>query len=325
MEDKNKILEIFYRIKGRGSKNTLEQYQRNLDTFFNFLDKNYEVDYLNIKAYMLIDFEDYINKNKFQDKRYKTEHLIELSTETKYSLLKSVSGLYSWLYENDYITKDLAKGIDLKKYKSKEKKNIYLKQDEYTLLIDYLKSDYVFPNKRGEDLLKPRDLAIYSTMLKHGNRVYELMSLTFDDIQGDKIHIKAENRKNKCELTNRIDTQLGEILNDYLSVRKSKNINSDLVFTSKNGNQLTRSNINGALKKRIHEANKWAEIIGDSRRIDENKPISSHKLRHTCATSLNANNNSIQTIASILGQKTISIARDIYTHVDNMSVELNQL
>ena len=65
MEDKNKILEIFYRIKGRGSKNTLEQYQRNLKFFFNFLDKNYGVDYLNIKAYMLIVFEDYIIKNKF--------------------------------------------------------------------------------------------------------------------------------------------------------------------------------------------------------------------------------------------------------------------
>ena len=325
MKDKNNILKIFYRIKGRGSQNTLEQYQRNLNTFFNFLDDNYGVDYLNVKAYMLIDYEDYINKNKFQDRRYKEEHLIELSMETKYSLMKSVSGLYSWLFLNDYITKDLSKEIDLKKYKTKEKKSVFLKQEEYSLLIDYLKNDYVFPNKRGEDLLKPRDLAIYSTMLKHGNRVYELMSLTFDDIQGDKIHIKAENRKNKCELTNRIETQLKEILNDYLAVRKSKNINSDLVFTSKNGNQLTRSNINGALKKRINEANKWAEITGDSRRIDESKPISSHKLRHTCATSLNANNNSIQTIASILGQKTITITRDTYTHVDNMSVELNQL
>lgn len=319
------VLRIFYRIKGRGSKNTLEQYQRNLNFFFNFLDENYGVNYLDVKAYMLIDFEDYISKNKFQDKRYKTEHLIELSMETKYSLMKSVSGLYSWLFLNDYITKDLAKEIDLKKYKSKEHKDIYLKQEEYSLLLDYLRSDFVFSNKRGESFNKLRDLALYSILLKHGNRVYEMMSLKFEDIKEDRITIKAENRKNKTELTNRIDNQLEGVLKDYLVVRRSRNIDSDLVFTSVNGGKLSRSNINGTLKKRIHEANKWAEIIGDNRRIDESKPISSHKLRHTCATVLNEHNNSIQTIASILGQKTVSIARDIYTHVDNMNVKLNQL
>lgn len=323
MEDK--ILEIFYRIKGRGSKNTFEQYQRNLNFFFDFLDENYGVNYLEIKAYMLIDFEDYISKNKFQDRRYKTEHLIEFSMETQYSIMKSVSGLYSWLFLNDYITKDLAKEIDLKKYKSKEHKDVYLKQEEYSLLLDYLRSDFIFKNKRGEFFNKPRDLALYSILLKHGNRVYEMMSLKFEDIKEDRITIKAENRKNKTELTNRIDNQLEEVLKDYLVVRRSRNIDSDLVFTSVNGGKLSRSNINDGLKKRIKEANKWAEITGDKRRIDESKIISSHRLRHTCATNLNKNNISIQTIASVLGQKTYSIARDIYTHVDNMDVPLVQL
>lgn len=323
MED---VLNIFYRIKGRGSRNTLEQYQRNLDFFFDFLDKTYGVNYLDVKAYMLMDFEDYINKNKFQDRRYKTEHLIELSMETKYSLMKSVSGLYTWLYENDYITKDLAKGIDLKKFKNKEHHDIYMTKDEVGLLMDYMRSDFEIPHKRCEEFNKIRDRFMFLLILKLGNRIGEVTSLTFEglDLINNTITIKGENRKNKQTLVNKLDIQLKKLYNEYMEAREKRGIVSDLVFTTQNGNQLYRSNCNSTLKKRLHEANIYAEYTNDDRRIDENKGLTIHKLRHTCATMLSASNVSLISIAGVLGQRQVSITRN-YTHTNNMDVDLVEL
>lgn len=329
MEDKNKILEIFYRIKGRGSKNTLEQYQRNLKFFFNFLDKNYGVDYLNIKAYMLIDFEDYISKNKFQDRRYKEEHLIEFSMETQYSLMKSVSGLYSWLYENDYITKDLAKGIDLKKYKSKEHKDIYLNQESMSLLIKYLNDDsFIVKGNRCEEFNKARDLFAYALLGKLGNRSAELQTLTFNDLDlpNSKITIKAENRKNKTKLVNKLDGQLKEFYDKYIDVREKRGITSELVYTSQNGNKLYRSNINNNLRKRLREANLYAEYIGSDIRINNIDEITTHKLRHSASYNMLKHGLSYPQIASVLGQKqVVKVTQNIYGHIDNMELPTVQL
>ena len=329
MEDKNKILEIFYRIKGRGSKNTLEQYQRNLKFFFDFLDKNYGVNYLEVKAYMLIDFEDYISKNKFQDRRYKEEHLIEFSMETQYSLMKSVSGLYSWLYENDYITKDLAKGIDLKKFKSKEHHDIYLNRESVKLLIQYLNDDsFKIKRNRCEDFNKSRDLFAYALLTKYGNRIGELQTLTFSDLDllNNKITIKAENRKNKTQLINKLDGQIKEFYNKYMLERKKRGITSDLIYTSQNGKPLYRSNINNGLRKRLKESNIYAESIGSNTRIENIDDMTIHKLRHTSAYLMIGNGVPIEQVASVLGQKqVISVTKSIYGHTNNMEIDTVQL
>lgn len=324
MEDK--ILEIFYRIKGRGSKNTFEQYQRNLKFFFDFLDENYGVNYLEVKAYMLIDFEDYISKNKFQDRRYKEEHLIEFSMETQYSLMKSVSGLYSWLYENDYITKDLAKGIDLKKFKSKEHHDIYMTKDEVELLMNYMRSDMQVGNARCIAFNKARDRFMFALILKLGNRIGEVTSLTFDKLDFEKgvITIDGKNRKNKQTLINQFDSQLQELYREYMVERDKRGICNELVFTTQNGKQLYRSNCNDILKKRIHEANVYANMKNDNRRIDENKGLTIHKLRHTASSLLISSGQGLEVVASILGQRTLNITKR-YVHVDNMNVKLNQL
>lgn len=326
MED---VLNIFYRIKGRGSQNTLEQYQRNLDFFFDFLDKTYGVNYLDVKAYMLMDFEDYINKNKFQDRRYKTEHLIELSMETKYSLMKSVSGLYTWLYENDYITKDLAKGIDLKKFKNKEHHDIYLNRESVKLLIQYLDDDdFKIKGNRCEDFNKARDLFAFGLLTKYGNRIGELQTLTFSDLDllNSKITIKAENRKNRVKLVNKLDEQIKIFYNKYMSEREKRGITSDLVYTSQNGNPLYRSNINNGLRKRLRESNIYAENIGSNVRIENIEDMTIHKLRHTSAYLMIGNGVPLQQVASVLGQKqVIAVTRDIYGHTNNMEVDTVQL
>ena len=326
MED---VLNIFYRIKGRGSQNTLEQYQRNLDFFFDFLDKTYGVNYLDVKAYMLMDFEDYINKNKFQDRRYKTEHLIELSMETKYSLMKSVSGLYTWLYENDYITKDLAKGIDLKKFKNKEHHDIYLNRESVKLLIQYLDDDdFKIKGNRCEDFNKARDLFAFGLLTKYGNRIGELQTLTFSDLDllNSKITIKAENRKNRVKLVNKLDEQIKIFYNKYMSEREKRGITSDLVYTSQNGKPLYRSNINNGLRKRLRESNIYAENIGSNVRIENIEDMTIHKLRHTSAYLMLGNGVSIEQVASVLGQKqVISVTKNIYGHTNNMEIDTIQL
>lgn len=323
-----KALRIFYRIKCKNS-NTLDQYQRYIGEFLTYLKNNYKVkEPEDIKQYMVIEYISSLDE-KVQDKRYKEEKLIELSNNTKYTKLKVVSSLLTFLFENEFMSKNLSKAIDLKKYKEKEHKDIYLKQEECSLLFDYLQSGYVFKGKRNETFNRARDTLLYSIMLKHGNRVTELLTLREKDVDllNNKIMIEGKNRKNGEDLTNKVDKQMFEYYNKYKAVKDTMNFNTDLVFTSANGSKLFRSNINNNLRKRIEEANKWAKITGDNRRIDTEKVMlmSAHKMRHSCASLLNSQNNSLQTIASILGQKTVKITRDVYTHTDNMDVDLIQL
>ena len=320
-----KTLRIFYRIKCKNS-NTLDQYQRFVGEFLEFLKVNYNVEEPeDIKQYMVIEYISSLDE-KVQDKRYKKEKLIELSQNTKYTKLKVVSSLLTFLYENEFINKDLAKTIDLSKHKEKERHDIYMTKDEVSLLMDYMRSDIQVGNARCIAFNKARDRFMFALILKLGNRIGEVTSLTFKglDFEEGTITIDGKNRKYKQSLVNQFDSQLQELYRGYMVDRDKRGICNELVFTTQNGKQLYRSNCNDILKKRIHEANVYANMKNDSRKIDESKGLTIHKLRHTCGSLLNSSNQSLETIASVLGQKTLKVTK-MYTHVDNMSVPLVQL
>ena len=320
-----KALRIFYRVKCKKS-NTSDQYHRYVEEFLHFLKDNYEVkEPEDIKQYMILEYIDSLN-NKVQDKRYKEEKLIELSQNTKYTKLKVVSSFLTFLYENEFITKNLAKAIDLSKHKDRTHHDIYMTKDEVKVLMDYMKSDIQIGNARCISFNKARDRFMFALILKVGNRIGEVTSLTFKGLDFEKgtITIDGSNRKNGETLVNQFDTQLQELYKDYMTERQKRGIESDLVFTTQNGSKLYRSNCNNILKKRISEANKYSKIYGNGNTIDENKGLTIHKLRHTCSSLLSSQNQSLETIASILGQKTLNVTKK-YVHVDNLSVPIVQL
>lgn len=320
-----KALRIFYRVKCKKS-NTSDQYHRYVEEFLHFLKDNYEVkEPEDIKQYMILEYIDSLN-NKVQDKRHKDEKLIELSQNTKYTKLKTVSSFLTFLYENEFIPKNISKAINLKQFKPKKSHDIYMTKDEVKVLMDYMKSDIQIGSARCVGFNKARDRFMFALILKVGNRIGELTSLTFEglNLEQGTITIDGSNRKNGETLVNQFDTQLQELYKDYMTERQKRGIESELVFTTQNGKQLYRSNCNNILKKRISEANKYSKIYGNGNTINENKGLTIHKLRHTCSSLLSSQNQSLETIASILGQKTLNVTKK-YVHVDNLSVPIVQL
>lgn len=325
MED---VLNIFFRVKCK-NLNTLDQYQRFINEFLDYVKCQYKVkEFSDVKQFMVSEYIDYLN-GQFEDKRYKTKKLIYLSDESKYARLKAISSLFTWLYKNDFISKNISEIINLKEFKSKEHHNIYLNRESVKLLIQYLKDDdFKIKGNRCEDFNKARDLFAFGLLTKYGNRIGELQTLTFSDLDllNNKIIIKAENRKNKTQLVNKLDEQIKEFYNKYMLERKKRGITSDLVYTSQNGKPLYRSNINNGLRKRLKESNIYAENIGSNVRIENIEDMTIHKLRHTSAYLMIGNGVPLQQVASVLGQKqVIAVTRDIYGHTNNMEVDTVQL
>lgn len=324
------VLNIFYRVKCKNSKNTLDQYQRFIGEFLDYIKTTYGIEdaFNNIKQFMVQEYITYLD-GEFQDKRCKEVKMIHLSNESKYARIKVVSSLFTWLYKNDFIKKNVSEVINLKQFKSKEHHDIYLNRESVKLLIQYLKDDdFKIKGNRCEDFNKARDLFAFGLLTKYGNRIGELQTLTFSDLDllNNKIIIKAENRKNKTQLVNKLDEQIKEFYNKYMLERKKRGITSDLVYTSQNGKPLYRSNINNGLRKRLKESNIYAENIGSNVRIENIEDMTIHKLRHTSAYLMIGNGVPLQQVASVLGQKqVIAVTRDIYGHTNNMEVDTVQL
>lgn len=324
------ILNIFYRVKCKNSKNTLDQYQRFIGEFLDYIKITYgiEDDFNNIKQFMVQEYITYLD-GEFQDKRYKETKMIHLSNESKYARIKVVSSLFTWLYKNDFIKKNVSEVINLKQFKSKEHHDIYLNQESMSLLIQYLNDDsFIVKGNRCEEFNKARDLFAYALLGKLGNRSAELQTLTFNDLDlpNSKITIKAENRKNKTKLVNKLDGQLKEFYDKYMDAREKRGITSELVYTSQNGNKLYRSNINNNLRKRLREANLYAEYIGSDVRINNINDITTHKLRHSASYNMLKHGLSYPQIASVLGQKqVVKVTQNIYGHINNMELPTVQL
>ena len=115
-----------------------------------------------------------------------------------------------------------------------------------------------------------------------------------------------------------INSQAEQLLLEYKRISYHTK-NNDYVLTTKNGNHIDVSSINTALRRIQKNAN-----ITD-------KNISSHVLRHTCASLLFKNNIKVEIIAKILGHSPevcrkiyIGLAQeDIQTSIDTIDIDIN--
>lgn len=158
------------------------------------------------------------------------------------------------------------------------------------------------------DLTKPegdRNRAIIETLYGCGLRVSELTDLKLSDLFFEEGFIKVTGKGNKqrfvpiSEYTQKVINFYKNYKRNELAIQKSF---EDILFLNRRGKQLTRAMV--------------FTIIKDlAKKINLQKNISPHTLRHSFATHLLENGADLRSIQLMLGHESITTT-EIYVHLD---------
>lgn len=252
-----------------------DSYRRKLDLYFRWIAKNKKK----------IE-----NADRSDVLQYKAEISERLRENTVDAYIKAIKSFYGYCEEKKYCH-NIAAGI-------KSSRRVYyhakdpLTEDQASSLLESISTG----DEKGL-----RDKLIVSLMLFYGLRSCEVERLTVVDVSEDRIiRIQRKGRRDKSEI--RISQDVYDLMGDYLSCR---NVDlNDYVFkplSTRKGIMLRRQDISKIVKGRM-------------RAIGINSPkLTSHSLRHTCASLMILNDVSLEVVRDVLGHTSTNTTR-IYTN-----------
>ena len=271
----------YIKLEKKLSKNTIENYRLDLESYKLFLFKK-KIDDPNKITLELIN--EYLNK-------LSKDGLNPRSIRRHVTTIKE---FHKYLVKVKKVKTDVSLNIDSIKITKKLPVIISHEDMEHILDIDL------------NNAFKYRDKAMLELMYGSGLRVSELVNLTIYniDLENDIILVEGKGSKERIVPLNKYSKE--SVIN-YLEVRpsliKKQNKTEDKLFLNNHGKCLTRHGFNYILKNILKDNN-----------ISNN--ITPHSLRHTFATDLLNNGADLRSIQELLGHSDITTTR-IYTHVAN--------
>lgn len=223
----------------------------------------------------------------------KRQHGVGDSTRNRY--LSSIRTFFNALIEYKHVSTNPA--LTIKKSKV-EKQTIpsYLEEDYLSLFIDSIKGKYQI-----------RNVAMFLLMSYAGLRVSELSKLNVTDFNQSTKVLKVNGKGRKWR-TIPLPDSLVEILKLALNERiQPYKETEQAFFVSQFGRRITIRTIQKIAEAYFSEFKSIYSELGD-------KPLSSHKLRHTFATLQVLAGTDIRTLQELLGHSSIQTTQ-IYTHV----------
>ena len=143
-----------------------------------------------------------------------------------------------------------------------------------------------------------RDRCIMEVLYATGVRVFELVGLDKEDVQGDVVRVLGKGRKERLVPLTRVGSLW---LDRYLSHRERKEKDLRAVFLNREGGRLTTRSVD----RLFHPYRRAAGIAF---------PVTPHTLRHTLATHLLENGMDLKTIQEVLGHANLATTT-LYTKV----------
>jgi len=169
-----------------------------------------------------------------------------------------------------------------------------------SLSLEQVEALLAAPN--DQDTIEARDKAMLELLYATGLRVTELVSLTIDQLSLEQGVVRVVGKGNKERLVpmgeQAVDSLYQYIKNSRGALLKA---NSDVVFPSKRGVQMTRQTF-------WHRIKYYAQVAGIK------GEISPHTLRHAFATHLVNFGADLRVVQLLLGHSDLSTTQ-IYTHV----------
>lgn len=280
-------------VRKNKSQNTIEQYDRHLHKFREYLEdksiNSYEFHIDEITLKLAEGFRDYLYKNNSR----------KISIKTANAYMISLRSFLKFLEKTGEISLAPTK-IDL--IKAEERMVEYLNPDELLRL-------FAAPNLNT--IIGTRDRAIMQCIYSTGLRISELTSLNIQDINLESKEFAVRWKGKKIRVVY-LSEDAAILIKNYLDMRTDSfsplflrhNINTDSIDLLGDENvRLTRFFITGMIKKYAIKAN----II---------KNISAHTLRHSFATTLLNAWADLRSIQEMLGHASINTTQ-VYTHVSN--------
>lgn len=287
-------------VQGR-SDLTVEEYYRDLRTFFRFIIKDRglvkndipidEIDISSVNLEMVgsVTFSEVILfLNYCKDER-------ENNASTRARKTSSLRDFYKYLTVKTHkITNNPTEELEAPKKGKKLPK--YLTLEESLKLLQAVDGEF-----------KERDYCILVFFLNCGLRRSELVGINLSDINSEHV-LKIRGKGNK-ERTLTLNTACINALNEYLKVRPVDGVkDKNALFISRKNCRLTGKGVYYIVEQNLAKIGK-----GD-------QGFSPHKLRHTAATLMYQKGGvDIRTLQEILGHSSLGTTQ-IYTHVADTQV-----
>lgn len=282
------------------SKNTIALYRDCFVLFLKFCDKDKNI---NIDT---ITFKD-ISRNLI------LEFLSWLESERKCSIQTRNQRLAAWKSFCKYVQFEEPQYFELCNNIRDIEPKKYIKNSLNYLSAEAIKILLEQPNIAINQEF--RDLAILSLLYDSGTRVQELIDLKVSNLTLDgnsKVVITGKGNKTRIVPINK---EVSKILKQYIKNFELKN--SDILFTNKYGNKITRQGIFYIIEKYINRAKKVKP------EIYKNTSISPHSFRHSKAMHLLENGVNLIYIRDFLGHVSVDTTQ-IYA-VSNPEIRRKQI
>ena len=273
--------QLYLKIERGLSQNTLESYSRDLDKLTLFLHEN-EINSSPIT----------IDKEIIQQFIYEVAKKVNPRSQAR--IISGLRSFFDYLVFEDYRETNPTDLLEAPKIGRKLPDT--LSEEEINELISAV--DLSHP--QGE-----RNRTILETMYSCGLRVSELVTLKISDLFFEEGFIKVTGKGNKERFVP-IHYNAQKYISIYITeirshLKPSKGF-EDTLFLNRRGKGLTRQMIFTILKDL-------------SVKINLNKKISPHTLRHSFATHLLKNGADLRAIQQMLGHESITTT-EIYVHLD---------
>ena len=273
--------ELFLKIERGLSGNTIENYKRDVQKLILFLEaRQIQISPLNIDASNLQQF------------IYEIAKKVKASSQSR--IISGLRNFFDFLIFEDYRKDNPTELIESPKIGRKLPDT--LSEDEINALISAI--DLSHP--QGE-----RNRTLIETLYSCGLRVSELVNLRMSDLFFDEGFIRVVGKGNKERLTP-IHYNAQKYISLYMHQIRSKILAQkgfeDTLFLNRRGKGLTRQMIFTILKNLAIK-------------INLNKTISPHTLRHSFATHLLEGGADLRAIQQMLGHESITTT-EVYVHLD---------
>ena len=274
--------QLFLKIERGLSDNTIDSYTRDLEKLMLFLEDN-EINFSPIS----------IDEITIQQFIYDIAKKVNPRSQAR--IISGLRSFFDYLIYEDYRETNPTDLIESPKIGRKLPDT--LSEEEINELISAI--DLSHP--QGE-----RNRTILETLYSCGLRVSELITLKISDLFFDEGFIKVTGKGNKERFVpihyiaqKYISLYINEIRNHLTPTKGFE----DTLFLNRRGKGLTRQMIFIVLKDL-------------SVKINLNKKISPHTLRHSFATHLLKNGADLRAIQQMLGHESITTT-EVYVHLDN--------
>ena len=274
----------FLKNTKKSSDNTIQAYKRDLNFFFEYLNKN-KIEYLNVEY---DDIQKYIEELNNEGRK-------AASISRRLATLRS---FYGYL-----LKKKLIKSIPTNKVntpKVEKKAPMILTSDEVEILLSQPKSD---------DLKGIRDKAMLEFAYATGMKVSEIINLDLKDVNlVDSYVVCNEGYSKRVVPLGRISK---EALEEYLNNSRPyllKTEDEKPLFVNVMGNRLTRQGF-------------WKIIKQYQEQAHIEKEITPHVLRHSFATHLLQNGADMRAVQTMLGHTDIASTQVYMKLIDDQYKE----